>query len=85
MSTHARGPSFAATQDGKREGLVVWDQQGLVVVWPDGHSSRFSWTALRQGCPCPECHPHQTPDEGEVKGFSAASVPSAPGPLWQEH
>lgn len=81
MSTHAGVPSFAATQDIKREGIVVWDQQGLVVVWPDGHCSRYSWTALRQGCSCSECDACQTPDKGEVKGFSAAAVPFAPGPL----
>ncbi len=85
MSTHARGQSFADKQDTKREGIVVWDQNGLVVVWPDGHCSRFSWTALRQGCPCSECHPCQTQDEDEVKGFSAASVNSAPEPIWQRN
>jgi len=43
-------------QKGKeQEGLVVWDQRGLVVVWPDRHSSRFSWEALRHSCSCAEC------------------------------
>ena len=37
------------------EGLVVWDQKGVVVVWPDGHRSRLSWTALRAACQCVEC------------------------------
>jgi len=37
------------------DGLVVWDQQGLVVVWPDQHRCRFSWQALRRICLCPEC------------------------------
>ncbi len=40
----------------KHEGIVVWDQKGLVVLWPDGHCSRFSWDALRQACLCPTCH-----------------------------
>jgi hypothetical protein len=31
-------------------GLVVWDRNGLVVVWPDGHRSRFPWAGLRQIC-----------------------------------
>ncbi len=39
----------------EQDGLVVWDQQGLVVVWPDKHRSRFSWEALRHGCLCAEC------------------------------
>jgi DUF971 family protein len=43
-------------QNGKeREGIVVWDQKGLVVLWPDGHRGRFSWAMLRQACQCPEC------------------------------
>jgi DUF971 family protein len=40
------------------DGLVVWDQQGLVVVWPDQHRSRFSWEALRHLCLCAECREH---------------------------
>ena len=39
----------------EREGIVVWDQKGLVVLWPDGHCSRFPWAALRQACLCAEC------------------------------
>ena len=39
----------------EREGIVVWDQNGLVVLWPDGHCSRFSWSMLRQACHCAEC------------------------------
>jgi DUF971 family protein len=39
----------------EREGIVAWDQKGLVVLWPDGHRSRFSWLALRQACQCLEC------------------------------
>jgi hypothetical protein len=36
-------------------GMVVWDKHGLVVSWPDGHSSRFSWAALRHAHSCPAC------------------------------
>jgi DUF971 family protein len=39
----------------EREGLVVWDQKGLVILWPDGHCSRFPWAVLRQSCLCAEC------------------------------
>jgi DUF971 family protein len=45
----------AATRT-EREGIVAWDQKGLVVVWPDGHCSRFLWATLRHSCHCPECH-----------------------------
>jgi DUF971 family protein len=43
-----------------QEGLVIWDQKGVVVVWPDGHRSRLPWTALRAACQCPECHAQRT-------------------------
>jgi len=39
----------------EHEGMIVWDQRGLVVMWPDGHRSRLSWTALRAACQCAEC------------------------------
>jgi DUF971 family protein len=38
-----------------QEGMVAWDQKGLVVMWPDGHRSRLSWAALRASCQCAEC------------------------------
>ena len=46
------------TKEKKREGIVVWDQHGLVVVWPEGHSSRFSWETLQHISCCTECHTH---------------------------
>jgi DUF971 family protein len=42
-------------QENEPQGMVVWDQRGLVVVWPDQHCSRFSWEALRHICLCAEC------------------------------
>jgi DUF971 family protein len=47
--------SFFSQKGEQFEGIVVWDQKGLVVLWPDGHCGRFSWLALRQTCPCREC------------------------------
>lgn len=41
-------------KDEQYEGIVVWDQKGLVVLCPDYRCSRFSWLALRQACPCGE-------------------------------
>lgn len=56
----------------KREGLVVWDQKGLVVLWPDGHCSRFPWAALRQACPCGECRRQREAQPAEPEGPSAS-------------
>jgi DUF971 family protein len=46
------------TKEQEREGIVVWDQRGLVVVWPDGQSSRFSWETLQHLSLCTMCHNH---------------------------
>lgn len=45
------------------EGLVVWDAQGVVVAWRDGHARRFSWETLRHLSFCTDCreHPPQQP------------------------
>jgi hypothetical protein len=51
-----------ATQES--DGIVVWDHIGLVVVWPDGHHSRFSWAGLRQMCCCAECQHLQQQHDG---------------------
>lgn len=37
------------------DGIIVWDQKGVVIMWQDGHRSRFSWQALRGNCTCTEC------------------------------
>lgn len=55
MSMQVRNEELYITNKAEREGLVVWDHTGLVVLWPDGHRHRFSWTALRQACLCAEC------------------------------
>lgn len=39
----------------RHEGIVVGDHKGIVVLWPDGHRSRFSWSLLRSVCPCADC------------------------------
>jgi DUF971 family protein len=54
----------APRQEGREPaGFVVWDQRGLVVVWPDHHRSRFSWEALRQVCLCAECRGQRAEQE----------------------
>jgi len=32
----------------EQEPIIVADRRGIVVVWPDRHAQRFSWSALRQ-------------------------------------
>lgn len=50
---HYSSPENMTTK--KSDDLVVSDHKGLVVVWQDGHRSRFSWTGLRRLCRCAEC------------------------------
>lgn len=40
-----------------QDGIIVWDQTGVVIRWQDGHCSRFSWQALRGSCACVDCQP----------------------------
>ncbi|HXG20151.1 MAG TPA: gamma-butyrobetaine hydroxylase-like domain-containing protein [Methylomirabilota bacterium] len=48
--------------DTKHEDLIVWDQKGIVIMWADGHRSRFSWATLRSACVCNDCQPQQFRD-----------------------
>ena len=83
MSTQVRVQGLDTKQETEREGIVVWDQKGLVVLWPDGHCSRFSWTALRQGCPCSECRQQQ--EKVNLQARSTDLVNSAKDPIQQIH
>jgi DUF971 family protein len=85
MSMQAQAHNLHTKQETEREGIVVWDQKGLVVLWPDGHCSRFSWAALRQACLCAECRQHQEKEETDVKGLSTNPVNSGKDSAWQMH
>jgi DUF971 family protein len=61
--TPVRRDTPQSTTDQEQEGIVVWDYKGIVVVWPDGHGSRFSWAVLRQVCPCPVCREQRVEHE----------------------
>ena len=56
------GSSRGVAPQRQQEGIVVGDHKGIVVLWPDGHRSRFSWSLLRSVCPCVDCRDA----EGEV-------------------
>jgi DUF971 family protein len=55
MRTPVQRNPLQSKKDQEREAIVVWDHTGVVVAWPAGHRSRFSWAMLRQACPCAEC------------------------------
>lgn len=35
--------------------IEIDSEQGMLVEWPDGHQSRFSFESLRAACPCAAC------------------------------
>jgi len=45
----------ASQSEKDNNGIVVWDQRGLVVMWPDRSANRFSWETLRHISLCAEC------------------------------
>ncbi len=53
---------MALQNEQKREGIVVWDAQGVVVAWGDGHARRFSWDTLRHLSLCTDCR-EQNPQQ----------------------
>lgn len=74
-NTQAKKPRRQSSEEDKREGIVVWDQKGLVVLWPDGHCSRFAWTMLRQACQCTECCKRKEESVGDADSIAAAISP----------
>jgi DUF971 family protein len=55
--------NIIAQRDRQPEGMLMSDQQGVVIAWRDGQVRRFSWTLLRHLSVCEECqqqsgHPH---------------------------
>ena len=69
----------------EREGIVVWDQKGLVVLWPDGHCSRFSWTMLRQACLCAECRTRREEQTESTESLSTDTRESIEQPGQRLH
>jgi hypothetical protein len=68
MTQQALGPNAAV-----HEGLVVWDQRGVVVRWPNGEASHFSWETLRQLSRCDACLQRLSPGEALVPPHIQAS------------
>ena len=42
-------------QEKQQEGMLISDQQGVVIAWRDGHARRFSWELLRHLSVCEDC------------------------------
>jgi DUF971 family protein len=52
---HPERPDPSSRIKAGQEGIIVWDHKGVVIMWPEGHSSRFAWSTLRSLCTCAEC------------------------------
>jgi DUF971 family protein len=44
-------------RDRQQEGILMSDQQGVVIAWRDGQVRRFSWEVLRHLSACKDCQP----------------------------
>jgi DUF971 family protein len=85
MNLQSREHDLYSKKETEREGIVVWDQKGLVVLWPDGHCSRFPWTALRQACLCAECRTRREEQTGSTESLSDSAGSSVEAPVRQLH
>ena len=68
MHTLAQGNHPQSIKGSEHEGILVWDQKGVVVLWPDGHCSSFPWAALRQACLCAECGKQRKEQKADREG-----------------
>ena len=53
--------------------VMISTGEGVAIVWADGHESRYTFSYLREACPCAMCN-----DEREKKakdGAAAAVLP----------
>jgi DUF971 family protein len=44
-----------AQREKQQEGMLMSDQQGVVIAWRDGQARRFSWELLRHLSVCEDC------------------------------
>lgn len=44
-----------AQRETQQEGMLMSDQQGVVIAWRDGQARRFSWELLRHLSVCEDC------------------------------
>ncbi len=85
MNTQLREHDLHTKKETEREGITVWDQKGLVVLWSDGHCSRFSWAALRQACRCAECRTYREEQDASTESFSTDTRETREEPRQQLH
>jgi DUF971 family protein len=51
--------------------VMVSTGEGVAVTWADGHESRYTFSYLREACPCAMCNDER---EKKSKGGAAAAV-----------
>jgi DUF971 family protein len=78
----AEAVKHAAKYDPKSVQVNVTSGTGMEILWKDGHVSSYSFTWLRDACPCAMCDEERA---GSGRAIGAAPKP-APGalPMYRE-
>ncbi len=69
MAQQSTFPSKAVS-----EGIVVWDQRGVVVRWPNGDSSHFPWETLRHVSLCEDCREQSHQNEAVAQRSNLSTI-----------
>lgn len=53
-------------------------EEGLIIEWNDGHSSRHSWRHLRLNCPCATCRGEREQPPDPFRILKPSEIPRGP-------
>jgi DUF971 family protein len=67
-------PKHPLATDPKRVNVQLTTGQGMDIEWKDGHQSHYSFTYLRDACPCAMC------DQERVQSGREPGEPVTPAP-----
>jgi DUF971 family protein len=77
----AEAANLAAKSDPKSVQVNVTTGTGMEILWKDGHASSYSFSWLRDACPCAMCDEERA---GSGRAIGARAKP-APGALPMYH
>jgi DUF971 family protein len=63
-----------AQREKQQEGMLMSDQQGVVIAWRDGQARRFSWEMLRHLSVCEDCQQQQSVHPNAIAQLTAKAA-----------